>query len=216
MELRATTLIRNNVMISAREELGWTQMDLAEAAGVSMHWIQAIESLNYPASLTTNGVVEKIAIALQVSPDKICPQELIGVKIVTKKVQVKEVPADHMLEYRDSVRRRLLPPQPEVIADQAIMIEKLGMYVSKLPFWKRVVMESLYGLNGHGKLTHKELSETLHISKEAVKSREKSAIKSLEFMAKRDQFVVDAEIAKQKMVSSIIGTWEKSTSVDGQ
>lgn len=135
MRLRLTAKIRNEHLVSARKQRGWSQAQLATRAGVALSHVVALERLDYRGRKAGDRAL-RVAAALSLPVDFVMPEEMFGRRPEADRVSVVEVtpallaqssaperlicdPPDHEMELKDEVQRLLsfaAPRDREAIA----------------------------------------------------------------------------------------------------
>ena len=167
MRVRATMLLRNDVLIAKRETLGMTQKDAAELCGVSVHAYQAAERMDFKYPATQNAA-EIISAMFEIPIDRIMPKSLAGKTVMSKAIQVANIRPDRLLAGPNPTR--LILPSP---ADQAEVVEAtealhLAMK-SRLTYREREALKMLRGLDGQEPLTLGEAGRALKVGRERVR-----------------------------------------------
>lgn len=166
LRLRASVRVRNDTMIVARNKHGWSQSDLAKAAGVSLHAVGFLEKLDY-----SRGDVEKealkVAVALVINPDAVLPVDFVGCKLKSDFSSSRFVSLDKLLESSGAPdQSRLLSPDPVPVADVRKDIEAV---MDKLPKRLKLVLCKYYGLFGESSHTYSEIGLSLNIGIERAR-----------------------------------------------
>ena len=173
----------NFTMRNRRREMGLTQMQLAELAGVSIAFVQRLELLGTSRSDTVPwDDVERIADTLDLSVDSICPRWLRA-KVIREIIKGETaIPLTPAMVASDD---------PDIISDvmREELAKKLATAMSVLSPRQRQVIEWRFGLTTGGvPVTLKEVAYRMGLeSPERVRQIEAQAIKHLQKPAvKRD------------------------------
>jgi RNA polymerase sigma factor (sigma-70 family) len=181
MKLRATIQIRNEHMISARQEKGLTQLELASLSGVSCNLISCLERLQYPTKYRAEDIL-LIADVLGILPDEVMPEQLTGWRGKTKFAYTEDVPIDRLLEYEANVTKHYLLPSPEITAEKNESMERMRLMVEDLDERRKTVITLRYGLSAKagGPYTLAEVARKLNVTKQMIRVLESSAIRLME------------------------------------
>lgn len=123
MSLRLTAKVRNDHLVSARKQRGWSQAELAARAGVGVSHVVALERRDYRGRRAGDRAL-RVAAALSLAVDSVMPEEMVGRRLEADRVSVAEVtpallarssaperlicgPPDHEMELKDEVQRLL-------------------------------------------------------------------------------------------------------------
>lgn len=173
MRLRASLKIRNDHLIKAREDRGWSQGALAKAADVRLPAVAKLEALDY----TRPGVEDealKIACALGIPSDLVLPLEHKQIRFETTHTRVSEIPSSHLI---DTVRLSGV-----ALIEDSSMKEDFAEFIQKLPYRRREILKLRYGIdqeNGHA-YTEAEVAKIFNITRQGVHVIEATAIRDLQ------------------------------------
>ena len=174
MRLRATTRVRNDQLLVAREKMGLTQAAAAIFCGVPINAYARIERLDYRSG--RDAVHAKaIATVFELSLEDVMPQELEGQALPPEFSQVREVDPSQVLEH--SNMEALEAPVVEVLEDseRAAALERaLGL----LTYRQREVLRLRFGLGGE-KFSLCEVAKIFKIVPERVRQIEHKALRKL-------------------------------------
>jgi len=183
MRIRATTKLRNDHLISAREQRGWSQKELALAARVSIDLVQDFECLRYNGRKDANLLedhAEKIAICLGISVEDVAPVTLLGSEIPATHREVREVDTEHLLAAVERRDDHLYLPAP----DEELQNEETMMVIDKalktLSYREGEIIKLRYGIGGGFTYTCEEIGRMLKITRERVRQVEAKAIQKLQ------------------------------------
>ena len=175
MKLRAELRVRNNSIIAARQELGFSQKKLAEVSGVSMPHIQNLEKLDYSGGVAQYLAAEKLAGFLDLEIEDIYPEALAGVAFPSSIVRYEE---RRGLELAEALARHHELPSPsdeEDVVKEAVLRQMEG-----LEYREREVLKLRFGLSGNGgPYTLEETAKIFRITRDRVRQIEIKALKKL-------------------------------------
>lgn len=177
MRIRATCLIRNEAMVSARKALGLTQLQLAELAEVGVSWVQRLEALDYK-SIQTGQVADKLAGLLDISVDAVLPPELEGQVVPSRFVRIGDIDPLMLPGIQESIVSRL--PGPDEVAEAHELVEVVQGAIDNLHEREQLVLRSLYGMGGEQKKSLGELASELGVAKETVRQIQARACRKLQ------------------------------------
>lgn len=163
MKLRATLKIRNDHMISARSEHGWSQGRLAKAAGVPVAWVYRLEKLDFsgnPDLLETHAYA--VAATLGIPVEQVLPDGFAGKRLETTMVSISEVDALSL----PFVKQKLLVERDP--AHSMILKEELGVCLEGMDERHKSVLVARYGLNGSKEKSPSEIAEDMNCSRTRV------------------------------------------------
>jgi len=131
MRIRATMIIRNDAMISARKKLGLTQLDAADVCDVPRTTYIQLEKLDFSkATADLQNRVDQIAFSLGIHPDEVMPEGAIGKQIESRITKHTEVGFERLL---DAQKQRLELPSPSSIIEELDEVEvKKGKVIEAL------------------------------------------------------------------------------------
>lgn len=191
MRLGIKAHLYNYVMRDARQQLGWTQQQLAEECGwTHPNHIVEIEGMKMPKGRPSvvREKLYKISNALCIPFNELFPQEYLNAiqqeKLPRRKTPYEwcvEVPLEPLLDSWDN-NRLMITSGDEL--DEALEREelkkKIGELLIDLPDRQREVLERRYGLNGYEPLTLEGTAQAIGIiSRERVRQIEANALKKL-------------------------------------
>ena len=155
MKVRALVRLRNAKMLSARDELGISQRELASLAEVPYVSVQRLEALNFSVKNDLE-YAPKIASFLCLSTEDVLPASARGHRVFSNFSVDREVAVDRLLAMRE--RLTLPSPEQEVEAKEisANAIASVRHALSLLPPRDQDIFASVYGLAEHP-LSVKEL-----------------------------------------------------------
>lgn len=175
MKLRATTKVRNDAMISARERLGMNQGALAKASGVPNSAVYDLEKLVYRRTNIEEEAM-KIAIFLKIQVDDIYSPELKGTGVQTEFKQVKEVDPENLI----SAANKLQIEGPDIDLERKEMKEAVYSALDDLTFKEREIIKHRYKLDGYKFLTLDECGKLFKVRRERVSQLEAKAMRKLQ------------------------------------
>ncbi len=178
LDLRATTFLRNDAMLSARERLGLTQSEAALKCGILKTTYMRLEKLDYPLNFNSDAVL-RTAVGLGISPDDVAIQALAGVEIPNKFVKLGRVKISHLLEFVERQRHYILP-SPLDVAEKKELINNIEVHLPTLSYREREIVKLRYGLGEDGfNYTLDECSRIFKVTRECIRLVEARAIKKL-------------------------------------
>ena len=178
MRLRATTKIRNDVMIAAREQEGLNQTEFGNRCGISVSHVSALEKLDFTSP---NALLwaQKVADYLCVDVQAICPGGIRGLRVPTTLSAVRDVPVDNLLPV--PAKQRALPLSPAKIIEDADLVEAVRSLVGGLPKRRRVAlkMRLFRGIAWSG------IGKRLHVTRERARQIGTAAARKLDFLLRQ-------------------------------
>ena len=172
-DFEVTVRVRNNHLKSRRDELGFTQGQLAEAAGFSKGQYGALESLR-DSPLDHKGQWRNIALSLasffDVMPGDLFPPDVIGIETA---VATRTVNASDLLAITNGSRRLALPASDAYDAQ-----ELAGCFddvLSTLSPKQQFVIKGRF----YEDKTLEELGQDLFLTRDAVRQIESKALRML-------------------------------------
>lgn len=187
MRLRATVQLRNDHMLSARAKKGLTQANVASMAGVSQGLISCLERLIFPMSYRYEEAL-LIADVLEIEPELVMPERMVGWKGQTKFMTVAEVPIEKLLAYKNTVESHYLLNSPDEAIEGKDDLVRVKMMIGRLPERLRLIINLRYGLDQElgGPYSQSEVAERLETSSNLVSLNEQKALRLLQSMAGND------------------------------
>lgn len=176
-ELEVTVRIRNNRLKERRDLLGFTQVQLAHAAGVYVHTYTALENMRQ--SPRSDSGWSKAALTLArfhcVPVTELFPKAVLSVEatVATRKVDASDF--DTLLS---SHQERAIAG-PHAMAESAAMSRALHDAVSRLDERRQRVLSLRFGLAGGEPMTREEVGIEIGVGAERVKQLEADAIRKL-------------------------------------
>lgn len=162
MRLRATTRIRNDHILNALEELGWSQAEFCRQTGASTSALSALINLRY-TDRTGDAVIQRIADALGLLVEQVRPEALKGWRVGAEFHAVTEIPIE---ELGDGEHPNLL-----VQDTQPVELEKsddLSALMRELTERQRTVISMRYGLDGT-EYTWRQIAKRFGVSTERAR-----------------------------------------------
>lgn len=177
MKLRATTRIRNDAMIEARQERGWSQKSLAALVGCPMGTICQIEALHYHQTGAARWR-DSIADALGLEAEQIAPAELLGENLESIRIVKADVPAQYLIEMATTQARRLELPDPSEPREGEG--EGIRKYLPRLTYREREILKLRFGLDEDGMTyTMEETARIFKVTRERVRQVEGKAMRKI-------------------------------------
>lgn len=168
MQLR----LRHSAVIERRRELGLTQVQVAQLAGITVVDVCAFESLRWADVRDAAQKAAKLAAGLDLPADVVMPPDLADVAV--QRVFTKCARLDIA-----ALAQSQAPMLPDDAASRSHAIELVRQAVSELPEKYAVVLRKRWGLDGGRELTLNEVGEDLGKSAERVRQLECHAIRIL-------------------------------------
>lgn len=177
MRLKASLKIRNDTMVSARKKRHLSQRALAELAGVPAHSIMRLESLDFSSSQVIERAM-KVAIVLRIPVDEIVPEDMVGMKIVTDRQEVKEIPTDLLIQ--TTKEQRLMLPCFEKVVDmqEEVAVALHATHIDNVEadrknphakFSRDIdILKRYYGLDGKTPETMDEIAKKIHLHRAQI------------------------------------------------
>lgn len=179
LDIRATTFLRNDAMLSAREHLGLTQAEAALRCGISKCTYMRLEKLDYPRRFDCDKIL-RIAVGLGICPDDIMAQSLAGADVPNKFITLGTVEVSHLLEFAARQARFILP-SPADKAESKDLLEDVKESLSALSFKEREVVKLRYGLSDGHAYSLEECSRIFKVGQERIRQVESKAIRKLRY-----------------------------------
>jgi len=180
LTIRATTRLRNDAMICARERKGWSQGDLASLVGCSISLIAQLEALHY-THRDAPEMAREISFVLNLPIGAVIPEELVGQSLPSTMVHVRTVSSERLLAAVERQTKRLTDGGDPV---EALETEERDLALHEalggLGSTEREVIELRYGLGGGRPYTLGEVGHRLSISPARVGQVEGRAIRKLQ------------------------------------
>lgn len=166
MKIRAITRLKNEHIMAALDERGWTQADLARHIGVSQTQLGRLINLRFKG--VGEKIVEKVAIALEIPIDKIMPEEMAmyaGPSVITR---VHDVEPRVLLEAsRQTAHLLIAAPEDQIEMEE--LRESIRKAVSMLSPRVGRAVTMMYGLDGETPTTLRKAAKELGVTCERVR-----------------------------------------------
>jgi len=179
-EFRVRVSLRNNRLVSAREDLGLSQSDFARAIGVSVSAYNALETLRETARGTDGEEWRPVALTVAayhgVSPDTLFPPPTQAVRV--RQVERAMPAADVAALCTGAYTRRALAAPDEILADHEDAAA-LRAAVAALPPRNAEVLRLRFGLDGDESRTLAQTGEALDVTPERIRQMEAKALRML-------------------------------------
>lgn len=176
--LRATTKLRNELLVSARERLELNQKKAAELSKVPFEFYCRLEKLDFPKKYNFDYVF-RISTSFSISPDDIWPEELIGVTIPNEFISVGKIKIPLLLDYINRQRERLLLPSPADSTEKSDAFNDIAKNLHCLTFREQEVIKLRYGFDDGITHTLEECGRIYGAGKERIRQIESKAITKL-------------------------------------
>ncbi len=185
-DIRATLTLRNNRVLTLREQRGWSQQELAHQAGISLNRVGEIERFGSNVYLSRRPVAYRqlrfgivaIARCFNVSPEEVLSEgmyEIFARVPVTleRRVQIRDLPA--LMNYHQQlIEQRGTDAETQIFAKE--VISTLVGYVQLLDPREEAVIYMRFGLNGGEIATWQEIAERWAFTKERGRQIVKTAM----------------------------------------
>jgi DNA-binding XRE family transcriptional regulator len=159
MRLRATVKIRNDLMIVARKEKGFSQRALADELSIPYHAVVGIERLDFSFSFALKHG-RAIAEFLGLDIEDIVPSELVGERLPTDVEKKAYCEAGKLAQ---AIEDRNMLPSPDDVIEAEDTRHQIRDAVNKLPEKRRLVLNKR--LDGERWF---DIAESLKLSKVRV------------------------------------------------
>ena len=187
MRLRATTKIRNDHMVLAREKMGLSQIDFAKSFGIPLTTLTRLEALDYPKRIPQH-IIDTISGILELSTEQVVPQELIGIKVQTHFVQKAEIESHLLLDIVDRQRTRLIEKAPDQLlleTEERDQIKKLLNHPC-LSFREREILKLRYGFPSGTSFNLLETARIFKVTRERIRQIEAKALRKLKHLLEKN------------------------------
>lgn len=185
LRLRATTVLRNDAMLLARERLCLSQPEAASQAMVGLWSYVRLEKLDYPKRFDGEKIL-RIATVLGVPVDEIMPESLAGIEVLNKQVRCGVVETRALLDYKGRQSRYILPSPSDTSSHSDERVEEIEKGLRTLTCREREIIKMRYGIGGEGPIySLEEIAKIFCVTSERVRHVEKRAKKKLEFLLKK-------------------------------
>lgn len=168
MQLR----LRHSAVIERRQELGLTQVQVAQLANIPLRDVCAFESLRWADVRDAAQKAAKLAAGLDLPPEVVMPPDLADVAV--QRVFTKSARMDIA-----ALAHSQAPMLPDDAASRSHAIALVRQAVSELPDKYAAVLRKRWGLDGGRELTLEEVGEDLGKSAARVRQLECRAIRIL-------------------------------------
>jgi RNA polymerase primary sigma factor len=179
--------LTNNGLRQRREEAGWSQKDLALAAGVGLSTVQGYEAIRRqprdPAGSWKSGALA-IADAFGVPPEEIWPPIVQAIHRPAFSVTVDE---ETLSLYALRERERLADPSPEDGAMRTQLGDHIDRLLSGMPPRIAGIIRLRFGLGGEREHTLDEIARTQGVQRERIRQIEAKGLRMLRhpFLSRR-------------------------------
>ena len=181
MRIRASTKLRNDKMIAARERLGLNQTRAAKEAGLSPQAWMEFEKLCY--SRYTPETLERhastISLYLGIPAEDIAPRELWGSEIPSTHKVVRTVETRELLEAVRNQQQHYLLAEPSTEMEQEEAHEVIDGVLETLTFQEREIIKLRFGLTDEHCYTLEEISRLFKVGRSRVLAIEAKALRKL-------------------------------------
>jgi transcriptional regulator with XRE-family HTH domain len=201
LKLRATLKVRNDVIIAAREQRGWSQTKLGEAAGVSLRAVAALEALDYSHNDVENEAL-KVAVALEINPDDILPPGFAGRKLQSRFSSVRTVDVNKLLDSPEMLQIAA-PEKPDPITTKELH-DEVRSVLKTLTKREEFVLCKRDGIDGDCH-TFLEISDMLRLSLERVRQVYYRALRKLQHPRRASRLVKYADFLEFDKLEQLKG-----------
>jgi DNA-binding XRE family transcriptional regulator len=212
ISVSTTVKLRNAKMLEARKRFGYSQVSLAQMAGVSVALICRLEKFDLKTSLLnywTESKLFAVAECLDLSIDDIAPPSMIGKSLYHTVVSVQDVPVDRLLAMA-SAKQRFILPSPADIAearDENALVKKL---IGKLPLKRsQRIVTARMGLGPGGVHSLIDLAKEFNITRTRVSQIEVRARKDLVKLTEAHENDRDLMEEAARVASKTLKAWEE-------
>jgi DNA-directed RNA polymerase sigma subunit (sigma70/sigma32) len=174
LSIRATLTLRNEKMVAARERMGLNQKQAAELAEVGIEKLRSLEKLNYDIGRDSRQIADRIALALDIAPEDVMPDELRGrqfqsVFVRTSDMDLKQLP------------QPVEPKRLQFVGDVENLKERIQQLLYTLTYREREILKLRFGLNEEQQsYTIEEVGRIFKVTRERVRQVEAKAIRKLQ------------------------------------
>lgn len=145
MRLRATVKIRNDHIVAAREERGWSQKETAMHAGIPLFWLANFEALRFTGNIKiATRYATLLAATLGIKTNEVMPEGVWGVDIQTTRMAIQDVPADLLISSVNGGNRFILPAPDDAMELREQVAEYLGFIDNDRT---RTIVAEYYGVD---------------------------------------------------------------------
>ena len=189
MRLRATTKIRNDYMITAREKQGLSQLDFAAINDIPPQTLMRLERLDYPKFIEP-GILQRLSESLKLTQEQIVPSELWGKKIRTYFFKTAEIEANLLCDYTNR-EQRLISASPDMLLEDVEDRLAVVGYIDKanLSYREREIIKLRYGIGDGYTYTLEEVGRIFKVSRERICSIEAKALRKIRAYVEREHIV---------------------------
>lgn len=181
MRIRATTRLRNNDMVSARERLGLSVHDVARLSGVALNTVYDYEKLNYSGKRpkTIEQHADAIGMVLGIPSDLVAPRALWGCELPNTHVSVRDVDPGMLLDAVEIRNVRTCLPSPDMEIEAGETKDAIEAAINTLSCREQEIIKLRYGMKDGRPYTLGEVGDVLKISRERVRILEAVAVEKL-------------------------------------
>lgn len=186
MQIRATLRVRNAKMLEARESVGLTQKNVAEACGVPLWCVGDMESMNF-ANQRVRESVAAVAGFLDIPASDIMPEELAGVDSCMDAVRTCDIEPSRLVAIAHTKRIELandIDPTDE-LSRKTVVNDLMRCLTER----ERSIVKCRF----YGGLTLAETGKIHGVTQERIRNLESRAIRKLQHAAET-RGLVDSDI----------------------
>ena len=210
--VQVTVRLRNAKMIEARKRLGYSQVALADIAGVSLNLVVRLEKFELPPSLfeyVSDNAFSSIAEVLSLKIADIAPPSLCGRSIVHTVRTVEDVESDKLLMLSGPQRRYVLPSPADVV-ERLEQGEIVRDAIATLSYRERGILKMSFGIGCDARHGYAEIGRHFKVSRQRVRQIEMEAMKKLENRLGRRKKSADREEDAMIEARDELRNWENT------
>ena len=178
MRIRAELRLRHDVVVRAREAKGWTQQQLAEAAGIKQRDVSFVERMQFRRQRIRDSAI-KIAAVLGLLTDDVLPPDMEE-DIMATVVMTRDIDTRALLQYNERLQSRLSLPAPDDMPiDTAELHEKLVGMLDTLTPQEQECVVLRFGLVDGIMHTFEDIGKRLGFCRERVNQLVQRALRRL-------------------------------------
>ena len=172
--IEMTVSLRNNLIKSRRLAKGWSQKELAIAAGLGMGTVQEMEQMRPKRAKTLIKILESLALALGCEPHELWDETMgeIQAHTITKLFDVEEV-----ISLSSSRAERLAIPANSMYEDRDRR-KAIDRVLDTLSHREERIIKLLYGFDGES-MSRDEIAASEDIGRDRLRQIEAKVIKKL-------------------------------------
>lgn len=187
--VRVTVSLKNNILISKRESLCLTQIQMAKFCEVPFFIYASFENLKRHPNNSEEDYeqAEKICRVLEIEMDEAFPESLTKIKLnkITREMDIGDFQLEYANQHKQIEQRQLSreinkiftskPPKQRV----SINTRTYERHCHSLTLRERQVIVWRFGLHGEEEHTFQEIADKLKVEKETIRQIEAHALRKL-------------------------------------